>query len=534
MRQTYLPLAISLSVAVSTPFFLYNTSSLWIAAFGAIVIFINVVLLPLVIGLYVSKPNVDMAYYFLGLIGVVLFFEAERYERELSELRQNNFELSQEVQEITQQIISEKTRIELEIDSKNINTDRMREVSKSEDEIFKELTRGESNLGESIVEDVRSRAQLRRDLVEADGDQFELQLLDEILEKTTLLDLAEYHNFGPRQANLIRILMDPDEELISSRVRECVLKQALECVISPDAFTREEQSIQQLMAELEDYENGTASIYSRLKGAEEMKENSDEKLSEALEQRINGTSIQDGIFVYADNFRRTFWPYAIIIAFSLKLASANSARSNEARESKKRALDTYRRVAIEAPESSKEGAQAIKRAFRTAHRRYRKAETLGEVKEYLEILLRLVASAEIGGHAKIAINELRKIWNIAKKTNILSLTSSGINVKAKVLQEVGDHFVLLGLDDQALPCFLESFDEYREVQGRTFSEDSVFFIATAIIRIAIVKTRLRKSASAKDWFERLLPLRDKMSTEHNLELDEMIDRARSALAELPS
>jgi len=117
IKQLYLPLATSVSVVLST-FFVGNASStIALALFGLLAVALNVVMLPLMFRLYVSKPNVDMAYYLLGLVGVVLFFEAERFEREISELRQSSYDETQAVQILNQKISSSTESIQRQLDA---------------------------------------------------------------------------------------------------------------------------------------------------------------------------------------------------------------------------------------------------------------------------------------------------------------------------------------------------------------------------------------------------------------------------------
>ncbi|MEI4235503.1 hypothetical protein [Roseovarius sp. D22-M7] len=218
--------------------------------FGLSVIALNVVLLPLVFSLHVSKPNVDMAYYFLGLIGVILFFEAERFEREISELRQSSFDAAQAVQSINQAISSSRDRSQRQLVSAQQELEALRNASERDQRMFAELKDDNSELSLDLANHTRSRVVARSRATDANSDVLEKKLLDELEEIEVLSSFVNYHNFGPRHANLVRTAMDPTESIVPFRVRECLLEQAKNCEFGKDKYQQAEDFIAQLQGTL--------------------------------------------------------------------------------------------------------------------------------------------------------------------------------------------------------------------------------------------------------------------------------------------
>ncbi|MEI4235333.1 hypothetical protein, partial [Roseovarius sp. D22-M7] len=284
---------------------------------------------------------------------------------------------------------------------------------------------------------------------------------------------------------------------------------------------------------LGEYEDGSHRSLKELAVAELQQKSADDELTEALQRRDSGSVGSDGIFVYADHFRRSFWPYAIIIAFSLKLASANSARSNEARMNVARAQEVYSEAALAVKPDSRETVRALRKAIRISRRQLRRSETLGQAQESSDLIFNLAESAERIGQLRLAKLALTYWDEFSQAFKPYEETNAGIIEKAKFLQRAGDLLVLLSEDTQAKTHFFSSYDFFLKAQQRSFWDDGFFDLATSIVRMFVVETRLGDDASAKEWLEKLAPLRREMNESQNSEVNNQLNRAKTTLKHLP-
>jgi hypothetical protein len=528
-NQLYLPLAVASGVTLYFVFFQSSSRSVELAVFGAIVIVLNAYIFPLLAGLYVSKPNVDIAYYFLGFIGVLLFFEAERLERKVSDLRQQSYTAGRDEIRLRDQAELSQSLAQVSLDAALEELQSLEEMSSADDRLLLQLRDDQSDIAKRMM----SQAQSNIDELYEQVSDFERPILSEIGRKEALSEVIELAGFQDLRGNLVRRILDPTDQIAPFRVRECLLNGMDNCELPPEEFEDSRLLVNGLQRRVAEHKDRAHPIYVEIADAEATRVQADNALDNALKERDesynaleesdeSSSTASDYVFVYADNFRRSFWPYAIIIAFSLKLASANSARSNEARTNKAKALKLQMNAALTVEPDSTEGLRIVRKSVKLARKQLFRRETLGDARHASSILLKIIEKAEKDGQIDPAKTGLLACRRFARKFKAYEQTRTGLVDKAMLLRRTGDLYVCFKMDRDARKCYSESYDSLQSGQERSMLDEGMLELATAMVRMAVIETRLKRHSAAQDWLAKIEPLRMEMPEQFESEIDRML------------
>ncbi len=510
-----------------------NAGWIELSIYGALIGVTNVVVLPRILRVPVSKPHVDIAYYFVGLLGVVLFFEADRYERRAAELRQAA--LSQQL--IVDAIESEIVRQEESLISQKSATVRRLEVAKSNAALVEGLRQGNngstSPLANKIVAWVQAEAKNRALSLEADGDPFQLDLLEKISKISSINELIQFHNQTPRQAFELRQVLETTEDFFPYLLRECVLTMSTSCEDLSEQAELLENQISYISSNIQQLQQGSSFAYSQLQDARFRRREAIDQYATFSGELSQAPSASDSSVVNADRYRRSYWPYAIIAAFTLKLASADSSRIAESLSRQISTAKAYLRLAVNQRKSKGNRSKALNRAIRAFHRRLRRSKSLEQADEFLRVGIELIDEAKAIGEVEIANNVFVGCRDYLREAELATGSVAGFRLRAGLLDTYGDFLYSNDEFEEAGNAYAECLQDRKALERKTLSDDEVFEMAICVLKQCIVSTASKNMKDANQHFEVLELLVQELDHNQQRQISDRKKRARRVLTGFP-
>ncbi|WP_424830270.1 hypothetical protein [Ruegeria sp.] len=505
-----------------------------LGVFGILLGIANVFVFPRFFGLPVSKPHVDITYYALGMAGIILFFEADRLDRKVAELRQSALSNILAVNAIEDEIEAQKVFLsaqrqdfEEEIELLQLNEDILMDLSKGGDA-------SDSDLAKRIVQHVQKAALERANASATDGDPFEQSLLKGIAATSSIAALVQFHNQAPRQAFEVRKILAGTEEYFPPYARNCVFENRADCQPLYDQLQYLQTYVKLIAENIESLENERSFVFRQLFEAKLKSRDANAAYLEFTNGVDGSPSFDDPSQIEADRYRHSFWPYAIISAFTLKLASADSSRITEALSRKVAAAKAYLNYAMNEQRARQGKSKALQRSIRGFHRRFRRSGTLEEVKAYLEAARELISEADAAG--EIDISDAVYSGCIEFLRNALPVKSSvaGLVARGDFLEASGDFWFGLERFEDARDAYTECIEDRKSIERRTLSDEAAFDHARCILKLCISEAGLENHTAATSLLDKLQNLEDELDSDYQKMLREFKARARRVLSGFPS